>query len=455
MNRSYEIDMCNGPLLGKILRFSIPLMCSGILQLLFNAADIVVIGQFTGSNALAAVGSTSALNNMIINIFIGLSIGSSILVARYYGAQDWENVHDVVHTSVLLSAISGVVLIFVGILLAQPLLEIMGTPDEVLDQAVLYMRIIFAGMPAMMIYNFGAAILRAVGDTQRPLLFLLIAGIINVLLNLFFVIVFHMGVDGVALATILSQCISAVLVILCLMRSNGYYRLDLKELHISKDKLVKILQVGIPAGIQGAVFSVSNVLIQSSINTFGPIAIAGNTAASNIEGFIYTSMNSLYQASLSFTSQNLGAKKLNRIVPVLGRCLAAVTVIGVALSSLVLLFGSQLLGIYSNDSNVIQYGMERLSIVCSTYFLCGIMEVACGSIRGMGYSVVPTIVSIAGACGLRILWVFTIFAANHTLFSLYLSYPVTWIITFLSHLVCFLLFFRRQKQKYSAPQTAP
>lgn len=424
-----------------------PLMFSGILQLLFNAADIVVVGQFTGSDALAAVGSTGPLNNLIVNIFLGLSIGSSVLVARYYGAQDWRNVHDVVHTSMLLSAIFGVILIFLGVLLAGPLLELMGTPENVLDQAVLYMRIIFAGMPAMMIYNFGAAILRAVGDTRRPLIFLLIAGIINVALNLFFVIVLNMGVAGVALATVLSQCISAALVVLCLLKSDGCYQLYLRDLHISKDKLFEIIRIGLPAGIQGAVFSISNVLIQSSINSFGSIAVAGNTAASNIEGFVYTSMNSLYQASLSFTSQNVGAMQAKRIIPVLLRCLGCVIAIGVGLSALALLFGNQLLGIYSSDPQVIEYGLGRMSVVCLTYFLCGMMDVTCGSIRGMGYSVTPTVVSLAGACGLRVLWIFSIFLLNRSLFVLYLSYPISWAITFAAHLVCFIVFFRRWKQK--------
>ncbi len=445
--RSYEIDMVNGPLLGKILRFSIPLMLSGILQLLFNAADIVVVGQFTGSDALAAVGSTGSLNNLIVNIFLGLSIGSSVLVARYYGAQDWRNVHEVVHTSVLISGVAGVILIFVGILLAEPLLRLMGTPPEVLDQAVLYMRIVFAGMPALMVYDFGAAILRAVGDTRRPLIFLFIAGLINVGLNLFFVIVFHMGVAGVALATVISQCISAALVLLCLSRSTTSYKLYWRQLRITRDKLLQIVRIGLPAGIQGAVFSISNVLIQSSINSFGYIAVAGNTAASNIEGFVYTSMNSLYQASLSFTSQNTGARKVERIVPVLVRCLGCVIAIGVGLSAIVLLLGRVLLGIYSPDAQVIQFGLGRLSVVCSTYFLCGIMDVACGSIRGMGYSITPTIVSLTGACGLRILWIYTIFALNRSLFTLYLSYPVSWALTFAAHLVCFIIFFNRWKKK--------
>ena len=450
MKRTYEIDMCNGPLLGKILRFSIPLMLSGILQLLFNAADIVVVGQFTGSDALAAVGSTSSLNNLIVNIFLGLSIGTSVLVARYYGAQDQENVQDVVHTSMLLSGVFGTILIFVGISLAVPLLELMGTPENVLDQAVLYMRIIFAGMPAMMIYNFGAAILRAVGDTRRPLLILFSAGLINVLLNLFFVIVFHMGVAGVALATVISQVISAILIVMCLIRSSGSYKLHLKKLHISKNKLMQIMRIGLPAGIQGAVFSISNVLIQSSINSFGSIAVAGNTAASNLEGFVYTSMNAVYQAALSFTSQNIGAGKIQRLIPVLSRCLACVFIIGLSLGLLTFLFGNQLLGIYSRDPQVIEYGLNRLKVVVTIYFLCGMMEVVCGSIRGMGASVTPTIVSLAGACGLRILWVFTVFPLNRTLFCLYLSYPISWAVTFAAHLVCFVLFYRRRKEKDEA-----
>lgn len=456
MKRSFEIDMCNGPLLGKILLFSVPLMLSGILQLLFNAADIVVVGQFAGNEALAAVGSTGSLNNLIVNVFMGLSIGTSIMVARYYGAQDWKSIREIVHTSMLVSFICGVALIFIGIFLAAPLLELMGTPPECLDQAVLYMRIIFIGMPAQMVYNFGAAILRAVGDTRRPLLFLLAAGIVNVLLNLFFVIVFHMDTAGVALATIISQSISAVLVVLCLMRSHTPYRLRFRRLRVRKAQLLQIIRVGLPAGIQGAVFSVSNVLIQSSINSFGSLAVGGNTAASNIEGFVYTSMNSLYQASLSFTSQNVGARKLQRVVPILLRCLGVVLTVGVGLSGLALLFNHQLLGIYSSDQEVIRYGLGRLEVVCATYFLCGMMDVVCGSVRGLGSSVVPTIVSLTGACGLRILWIYTIFAENRTLFFLYLSYPITWVITFSAHLVCFFIFpHRRKKRAAQALQELP
>ena len=329
--RSYEVDMCRGPLLGKILIFAFPLMLSGILQLLFNAADIVVVGRFASSQALAAVGSTGALINLIINVFIGLSVGANVLVARYYGAGEKEQVSQAVHTSVLLSLLCGVVLIAVGVLLARPLLELMGTPDDVIDMSATYMRIYFCGMPVVMLYNFGAAILRSVGDTKRPLYFLLVAGLINVVLNLFFVIVCGMDVDGVALATVISQVVSAGLILLCLMRMEGPCHLDLHKLHIYKDKMWQIVRVGLPAGLQGCIFSISNVLIQSSVNSFGSVAMAGNTAASNIEGFVYNGMNAIYQTALSFTSQNYGARQYHRISRVMRLCLALVTAVGLGL----------------------------------------------------------------------------------------------------------------------------
>ena len=291
MRKSYEMDMCNGPLLGKILIFAVPLMLSGILQLLFNAADIIVVGRFSGSHALAAVGSTSALINLLVNVFIGLSVGTNVLIAQYYGAKDRKNISETVHTSVLISLI----LVFVGVALAKPILKLMGTPDDVLNQAVLYIRIYFLGMPVTMLYNFGAAILRAIGDTKRPLYFLSIAGVVNVVLNLIFVIAFDMGVAGVALATVISQVISAALVVRCLVCMDGICRLNLKKLHIHRDKLMRMVQIGLPAGMQGAIFSLSNVLIQSSVNSFGSVAMAGNTAAANIEGFVYNSMNAVHQ----------------------------------------------------------------------------------------------------------------------------------------------------------------
>ncbi len=445
--KSHEIDMTTGPLISKILAFSIPLMLSGILQLLFNAADIIVVGQFTSSQAMAAVGSTGSLNNLIVNIFLGLSIGSSVLMARYYGAHSKDNIHDLVHTSILLSVLCGIVLVVLGLLLANPILTLMGTPYDVIGQAVLYMRIVFLGMPAMLAYDFGAGILRAVGDTRRPLAYLFISGIINVCLNLFFVIVFHMGVAGVAIATIVSQYISALLVIRCMIKSDSVYHLNLRELKIRKDKLIQIVRIGLPAGIQGAVFSISNVLIQSSINSFGSIAVAGNTAASNIEGFVYTAMNSIYQASTNFTSQNVGAHKKERVTPVLLSCLLIVTIVGLLLGGFAVVFSRELLGIYSSDPEVIQYGIGRINVVCLTYFLCGLMDTACGSIRGLGYSIAPTLVSLTGACGLRILWIFTVFRIDRSLFTLYLSYPVSWLITFTAHIICYTVFFRSWKKR--------
>ena len=433
------MDMCHGPLLGKILIFSIPLILSGILQLLFNAADIVVVGRYAGSNALASVGATSALINLLINVFIGLSIGSNVLIARYYGAKNEVATEETLHTSILLSLLSGLFLAVIGCLLSGPLLVLMGTPEDVLPLATLYMKIYFLGMPAMMLYNFGSAILRAIGDTKRPLYFLTISGVINVVLNLIFVIVFQMSVAGVALATVIAQCISALLIILTLMCQEGPCHLNLKALRLSKARVLEIAQVGLPAGIQGAIFSISNVLIQSSINSFGSVAMAGNTASSNIEGFIYISMNSIYQTSLSFTSQNYGAKQYDRISKILKICLGIVICIGLSLGTLALVFRYPLLGIYSSDSDVIAFGIKRLSIICSTYFLCGIMDVIVGTLRGLGYSMLPMIVSLIGACGLRILWIFTIFQYHHTLSMLYISYPITWIITFCAHMICYFM----------------
>lgn len=451
MKGSYEIDMCNGPLFPKILRFAIPLMCSGVLQLLFNAADIIVVGHFAGNTALAAVGSTTALINLLVNLFIGLSVGANVLVARGYGAGDTITVHHSVHTAMLAAGISGVAMIFVGVGLSRPMLELMGTPSDVIDQATLYMRIYFIGMPAVLLYNFGAAILRAVGDTRRPLYFLLAAGVINVLLNLLFVIRFGLGVAGVALATVISECVSSSLIILCLAHSHSMCQLSFRELRIYPDQLRAILRVGLPAGIQSVVFNVSNVLIQSSINTFGYVVIAGNTASSNIEGFVYTSMNAVYQTSLSFTSQNMGAGHFKRVDKVLLECLALVSVVGLLLGNGAYLLGRQLLGIYSPDPEVITYGLYRMGVVAVTYFLCGIMDVLSGSIRGLGYSILPMIVSLTGACLLRVVWIMTIFQIYHTQFSLYLSYPVSWVLTAVTHLICYLVVRKRAFQRAALP----
>ena len=442
-SKKYEIDMCNGPLFGKIMVFYFPLMLSGILQLLFNAADIIVVGRFAGSEALAAVGSTSSLINLLVNLFIGLSVGANVLVARFYGAGQKKELSEIVHTAILTAIVSGAILVVVGVFLAGPALHLMGTPDDVINQSILYMRIYFCGMPAMMAYNFGAAVLRAVGDTKRPLYYLLIAGVINVVLNLFFVIVFSMGVAGVAWATVISQVVSAVLVLRCLMRSDADYRLIIKELKIVPDKLVKMVQIGVPAGLQGALFSISNVLIQSSVNSFGSVAMAGNTAASNLEGFVYTSMNSFYQAAISFVGQNYGAKKYKRIGKIAVICLAMVLVVGLLMGNAAYLFSGSLLKIYSTDSEVIKYGMLRMSYICTMYFLCGMMDVMVGILRGMGYAIMPMLVSLTGACLFRVVWIYTIFQQYRTLNCLYLSYPISWSLTFMVHLICFFVVYRK------------
>ena len=443
MKKSYEIDMCNGPLLGKILVFSIPLMLSGILQLLFNAADIIVVGRFAGSTALAAVGSTASLINLMINVFVGLSVGVNVLAARYYGAQKEKDIQDTVHTAIMMAILSGLFLVLLGETASRPMLTLMGTPDDVLDQAALYLRIYFFGMPVLMIYNFGAALLRAVGDTRRPLYFLFAAGAVNVMLNLFFVIQLGMGVDGVAWATVISECVSAGLIIRSLMKENGAMKLHLTKLRIVSGKLTQIVRVGLPAGMQGAIFSISNVLIQSSVNSFGSIAMAGNTASSNIEGFVYTAMNAVYQTSLSFTSQNYGAGKMDRVTKILLDCLGLVVLVGVVMGGGAVLLGPKLLQIYSSDPEVISYGMMRMRIINGSYFLCGIMDTMVGGLRGLGHSVVPMLVSLTGACLFRVVWIFSVFAMHRTVTTLYLSYPVSWIITFTAHIICYIVIRRR------------
>lgn len=443
MARNYEMDMTSGPLLGKILAFSFPLMCSGVLQLLFNAADIIVVGRYAGHTALAAVGSTSSLINLLVNLFVGLSVGANVLIARSYGAGRMEAVHKGVHTAMLTALVGGIALIFVGLAASRPMLSLMGTPDDVIDQAALYLRIYFVGAPSLLVYNFGAAILRAVGDTRRPLYFLTLAGVLNVILNLVFVIVFSMGVAGVALATILSQTLSAWLIVLCLMHNTGAFQLVLQELRIDKEQFQEILRIGVPAGIQGMVFSLSNVVIQSSVNSFGSAVMAGNTAASNIEGFVYTCMNAVSQTSMSFVSQNVGAKRFARVDQVVLRCMLLSAGVGILLGNSAYLLGRWLLGIYTPEPQVITYGLYRMSVVCTTYFLCGWMDCLACSVRGLGSSMLPMIVSILGACVLRIIWVMTLFHWERTQLCLYLSYPVSWAITAAVHLICFLILRRK------------
>lgn len=447
LNAKYEMDMCSGPFVKKILIFYIPLMLSGVLQLLFNAADIVVVGRFAGSDALAAVGSTSSLINLMVNFFMGLSIGVNVLVARFYGANQKKELSEMVHTAILTSLVSGVILLVLGIVVSKPALTLMGTPEDVIKQSTLYMRIYFCGMPFFMAYNFGAAILRAIGDTKRPLYYLSFAGAINVALNLLFVIVFHMGVAGVATATAVSQAVSAALVLRCLVKSDADYKLELAKLQIVKDKMLKMIQIGLPAGLQSSLFSISNVLIQSSVNSFGSIAMAGNTAASNIEGFVYTAMNAFTQTVVSFTGQNYGAKKYKNIAKILFICQVMVAAVGLVFGNAAYLTSGILLKLYSTDPEVIAFGMLRMSIICSTYCLCGMMDTMVGSLRGLGCSITPTIVSLAGACLFRVVWIYTVFQHFRTLDCLYISYPISWAVTLCAHIICFIIVYRRLLKK--------
>ncbi len=440
----YEIDMCNGPILSKLIVFSVPVLLQGILQLLFNAADIVVVGRFAGNTALAAVGATGSLVCLLLNLFWGLATGTNVLVARFYGCSSENDVKETVSTSLYTAFFGGIFLIFVGLFFSRSMLIMMSTPEDVLDQAVLYMQIYFAGMPAQLLFTYLAAVLRAVGDTKRPLYYLTLSGIVNVALNLFFVVVLEWDVAGVALATVLSQTIATVLIIRLLVRLDASYGIDLKNLKFSKDKFVKMMKFGIPSGLQGCVFSISNVLIQSSINSFGSVAVAGSTAGANLEDFVYTAMTAVYQAALSFSSQNYGTHNYKRIKKIMWYCLGLVAVVGIIFGDGCVLFANPLLRIYTKDPEVIAYGEIRILYICTLYLLCGLMDVMTGTLRGMGYTVMPMIVSLAGACGLRVIWIYTVFAKFHTLDVLFMSYPITWTITFITHFICFSIVIRRK-----------
>ena len=452
--RSHEMDMCSGPLLKKILTFALPLAASSVLQLLFNAADIVVVGRWAGDNALAAVGSNASLINLLINLFIGLSVGTNILSARFVGAQNKEAVRSTVHTSMLLALLSGLFLAVVGFFAAEPLLHLMQVPPSILPLSTLYLKIYFLGMPATMLYNFGAALLRSIGDTRRPLLFLFLAGVVNVGLNLVFVIVLHMSVAGVALATVASQVLSAALVIRCLCREESDIRLELKSLRMDKLRLKQIASVGIPSGLQNVAFALSNVIIQSSINGFGETVISGNTAAANIDSFVFAAFNAFYQANVAFTSQNYGAGRWERIRPIAVRCVACSAATALLLGGGAFLFGESLLGIYTRSDEVIAAGMVRITCICLPYVLGALMDSLVGSVRGIGYSVLPTVVSLLGACGLRILIIATIFQLPqfHTPTLIYLTYPITWTVTFLAHVVCFAVGMGRLRRRSSTWQ---
>ncbi len=439
----YEIDMCNGSIMDKLISFSLPLMLSGILQLMFNAVDIVVVGRFSGSQALAAVGSTTALINIFTNLFIGISLGANVLAARFYASGKEKEMSETVHTAITLALISGIIMAGVGLLLAKWALWLMGTPSDVIELSTLYMRIYFCGMPFFMLYNYGAAILRAVGDTKRPLVFLIISGVANAGLNMILVIIFHMGVAGVGIGTVISQLISCVLVLRCLYKSEGCYQLRFSKLRIQKVYLRQIFQVGIPAGIQSTVINFSNALLQSSVNSFGSTAMAGYTAANNILGFLYASVNAVTQACMSFTSQNYGVGKYKRMDRVLINCLILSVVISGVLGCGSYAFGTEILKVYTEDPKVIQCGLEILSMTTVTYFLCGIMDLFPGALRGMGRSGVPMILSIIGTVGTRIVWIFILFPQHRSLKFLFISYPASWLFTIVMQVICFY-FVRKQ-----------
>jgi len=443
-------SMLQGPLFKNIILYTIPIILTSLLQLLFNAADLVIVGRFCGSISVAAVGATGSITNLIVNLFIGLSVGAGVTVAQFLGAREEDAVHRTVHTALLAALVSGAFLTVVGVLCSETFLRMMSTPEDVLPLSALYMRIYFGGITFTMVYNFAASILRAAGDTKSPLIFLSIAGVVNVGLNVIFVTVFHMNVAGVALATAISQAISAILVVWALMKRTDCCHLDLKKLHFYGLELKKIVRIGLPAGIQSSLFGISNVLIQSSINSFGGVLMSGNAAAGNIEGFVYVSMNAFHQTAVNFIGQNVGAQQYDRVKKIVWTCLGCVTVVGLCVSLTAVAFGEALLSIYITDSpEAIAYGMLRLSCVCIPYFICGLMDVSTGALRGMGASVAPMIISVLGVCGIRIGWVTTIFQipAFHTPQSLYISYPISWGITFVCQMIAFFMIYRKHTKK--------
>ena len=436
-NKNRDSDMTSGPLFGNIIMFALPIMAMNILQLLFNAADMVVVGRFSGKEALAAVGATGSLINLIINLLLGLSVGTSVVIAQDYGANREADVNKSVHTSLSISIIGGFIAMIIGILLCKPLLEMMGTPDDIIHLSILYMRIYFLGLPAAMVYNFGAAILRAIGDSRRPMYYLVIAGIVNVILNLIFIIQFNMSVDGVAWATTISQFLSAALILICLYRSHGAIRFIPKQMRIHKQQLKAITRIGLPAGLQGLLFSISNVLVQSAVNSFGSTMVAASSAAGNIEGFAGTTMNAFYNAAITFTGQNMGAKKYDRIDTIAKICTALVFVTWIIVGGALMIFGEPLLNIYTTDPEVMELGMMRIKIMMAAYFTCGIMNVYPGLTRAMGYSILPMISTLVGACIARIAWIYTVFAWNPTPFTLFVCYPVTWALAGLGQVAIF------------------
>jgi putative MATE family efflux protein len=424
--RKYDMDMCSGPLFHKMLIFALPIMAMYILQLMFNTADMVVVGRFSGSKALAAVGATGSLINLIITLFMGLSVGTTVIVAQDSGAGKPDAVSRSVHTSIAISIIGGLIVMVVGIALCKPLLNMMGTPEDIIDLAVLYMKIYFISTPATMIYNFAAAILRAAGDSRRPMYYLIITGTLHVMFNLFFVIVLHMSVAGVAWATVISEYLSVLLIMICLSRCDGAIRFMPRKMRIDRNKLKAIVRIGLPAGMQGLLFSISNVLIQSAINSFGSTMVAASAAAGNVENYIGTTMNAYYNAAIAFTGQNMGAKKYDRIDTIAKVCTVLIFATWILLGGAILLLGRPLLGIYTSDRSVIELGMLRLNVMIFAYFTCGTMNVYPGLTRGMGYSILPMLCTLVGACIMRIVWLATFFTWHPTEIMLFVCYPITW-----------------------------
>ncbi len=442
--RIRELNMTNGSLFKKLLIFALPLMLTGVLQLLYNAADVIVVGRYAGSVSLAAVGSTTSLINLLITLFMGFANGVNVNIAKYYGAHNEKGISDTLHTALLLALICGTVMGTAGFFAAKPLLRLMSSPDSVIDLSTLYLRIYFTGLPGLIVYNFGAAALRAAGDTNRPLLFLGISGILNIVLNLFFVIVLKMNVAGVALATTISQYTSTAMIITCFLRTNTFLKLKLSKLRINAKSLANIVRVGLPAGLQGVLFSISNVIIQSTVNSFGEVVMAGNSASISIEGFSLTCMDSMGQSAMTATGQNMGAGKLENINRILGISLLYAAATGIVWGLVYILFGDKLLSIYTpGDAEVIAIGKIRLDIFAYTYFTWGMMNVFVCILRGMGYSIVPTIISIAGICVFRIVWIYTAFALYPTLFCLYVSYPISWVISLAAIAVCYIIIKKR------------
>ena len=451
MEKKYSLDMTSAPFLKKIFIFSIPLILTGLLQLAYNTADVVVVGRFAGSEALAAVGSTGSLINLLLNVFIGLSMGSGVMVARHIGAGNEERIRSCTHTAIFMSLLCGIFVGIFGFFMSGKLLVLMGSPEDVLPLATLYLKIYFSGSPGSMVYNFGSAIVRATGDTKRPLIILASTGLVNVALNLILVIFFHMGVSGVAIATITSQYLSAIMIVIHLTKMNNACRLHLNKLRINKTDLIKILQIGLPAGIQNSLFSISNVIIQSTVNSFGSVAMAGIAAGSNYDSYIYTSTNAISQTTMTFSSQNIGAGKFENIGKIYRYCLTITVIVGVVMGALGMVFSEPIVGFFSTDKEVIAIGAERLELVIPFFVFCSLMDVAAGQLRGMGESFIPMIVSLLGGCGIRLFWVFVILPLNHTLMFLYWSYPISWIATFL---VQFSLYFILKKRIFRKNQKA-